>query len=91
MEAGEHTDAVEEGTGLPQLYIYRSPYPTGNIADLHRQEHPFISDSGASQDLYASPVLFSSHGHKNQDVDEIGEHLQALQVQEPQVEEDVGW
>ena len=30
-------------------------------------------------------------GHENQDVDEIGEHLQALQVQEPQVEDDVGW
>ena len=50
-EAGEHTDAVEEGT-------------------RPRQE---------------------PHGHENQDVDEIGERLQALQVQEPQVEEDVGW
>jgi len=29
--------------------------------------------------------------HKNQDVDEIGEQLQALQVQEPQVKDGVGW
>ena len=44
-----------------------------------------LLDSGASQSIYLP------RAHENQDVDEIGEHLQALQVQESQVEDDVGW
>ena len=65
------------------------------VDDVERCNPPELTDVaekvGEQTDAAEEETGEEEQAHEIQDVDEIGEHLQALQVQESQVKDGIGW